>query len=106
MRPAEHFTALCAWSKQMSGWSVKNSTFSVPALQGCEGLWPYDYGNAMNRNVFARPNVDYLNAETAVSGRNSVSHRGPGPTRKKEEVNLVVERRRREMPRCALVAKQ
>ena len=23
----------------------ENPTFSVPALWGCEGIWPYDYGH-------------------------------------------------------------
>ena len=42
LRLAQHLTALRAWCKKF--FLVNESPMcSVPALQGCEGLWSYDY---------------------------------------------------------------
>ena len=42
MRLAEHLTALRALVQAHVCLVGENPTCSVPALQGCEGLWPYD----------------------------------------------------------------
>ena len=46
MRLAEHLTALLALGASDVCLVGENPTYSAPALQGCEGLWPYDYGHA------------------------------------------------------------
>ena len=53
-----------------------------------------------NENVLTRPNGLRENAETTVSCRRR------GPARKKKEVCIPVDGRRKKMGKCALVAKQ
>ena len=55
VRLAEHLTLRLALGASMACLVGENPTCSVPPLQGCEGLWSYDYGHAWHEYTPPRP---------------------------------------------------
>ena len=55
----------------MSAWSVKTPTCSVPALEGCEGLWSYNYAHAWHEYTPPPLPLVYPNSPSAYPAHTS-----------------------------------
>lgn len=126
-RKHKHPTALCAWcTRKTSVWSVKNPTCSVPALQGCEGLWAYfvrlrvrhdnaytplpspgvfllpgildDWGFALARGVFSRDLYSVIRPRPRRDKASHLQRNQPEPTHLENNVELRVQVRLETFP--------